>query len=606
MQKRSEIPLEDRWKVEDLYPSLQDWEKEYKTLIPQPTTPRFPQVSEWKGKLCQGPAVVLSALKSILELTRKLERLYIYALLRHYEDITDESCKIAYNQILSAVQDLHEETSYFDPELIALPQANIDSLLSDSSLKDYRFYLEKIVRMKPHRLAPSEELLVAQAEKALQTSAKAFFAINDADLQFGTAQDSKGKEHPLTHASYNSLLQSHDRTLRKSTYQNYHKAFHAFQNTLTELISGQVESHLFYARAHRFPSCLEAALFPYNIDVAVYHSLLEAVHEGIGALHHYIALRKKVMRVDKLHLWDMNVPLTQEIEMKMSYEEAVEAVIASVAPLGNAYQSQLANGLKEYRWVDRYENKGKRSGAISFSSYDGQPYILLNYKGTLRDAFILAHEAGHSMHSLLSNTHQPFHYAEYSNFLAEVASIFNEDLLTRYLLENAKSVQEKIYLINQKIEDIIATFFQTTLSAEFELRLHQFAEDGVSITPQALNDVYHTLNQTYYGPTVTIDPVGDIEWARIPHFYFNFYIFQYATGISAALTLAENLVHGGERERQAYLTLLKAGDSKYPIDLLKAAGIDMRAKTPVEATLKKFKSLVTTLEALIDTGSLTS
>jgi oligoendopeptidase F len=599
MLLRSEVATQDQWKVEDLFPTIQDWEKELKKVVPAQTSPFFPQISEWKGKLNTGSYAIHSTLITLFDLSRKLDRLFTYAHLRHDEDISNETYKVAFNRILTVSHHFQQEISWFEPEIVSLPQELIDQYLQDPILKNYRFYLEKIIRMKPHTLNGEGEHLIALAAKAMQTPQKAFSSINNADFDFGKVLDSAGKEHPLTHASYSNYLRSHDPILRKNTFEKLHQTFKGFQNTLTELLSGQVEAHLFFAKSHKFKSCLEASLFPKNIDTSVYHSLVDAANDELSVLHNYISLRKKVLGQEEINLWDMYVPLTKELDIKLSYEEAEAVVIESVAPLGQEYQDLLAEGLLKNRWVDRYENKNKRSGAYSSGCYDSHPYILMNYKDSLRDVFTLAHEAGHSMHSLLSHKNQPYQDSQYPIFLAEVASTFNEELLTRHLLAKAKTVDEKIFLINQKIEDIRLTFFRQTMFAEFELKLHQFAEEGTPITPELLNAEYHKLNVKYFGPAAKIHSVGDIEWARIPHFYYNFYVYQYATGISAALALTDHVVHGGEKERQAYLNFLKGGCSKYPIDLLKGAGVDMRTKKPVQATLSKFKTLVSSLEELL-------
>ena len=594
MKTRNEIPEEDRWNVEALYPSLETWEAEFTATISK-DSPRFPRVSKNKGKLAQGPGIVLDTLNTMLDLDRKLTKLYTYAHTKHDEEISNETYKSAYSKIFSAYHAFAEETSWFEPELVALSDEEQKKLLHSPELANYRFYLEKIIRNKPHTLSPEQEYLSAQASRAMATSGKAFSTLNDADLSFGTAVDSKGEKHPITHATYRTLQQSRDRTLRESAFKTYHNSFAGFQNTFCELLNGKVEAHRFQARSHNYKNCLEAALFPKNIDVSVYHSLIEAVNENLQTLHHYIALRKKILAVDTLHLWDMYVPLTEEIEITMGYKEAEDAVIASVAPLGAAYQNRLREGLKNQRWVDRYENKDKRSGAYSSGCYDSSPYILMNYNGTLRDVFTLAHEAGHSMHSHLSHTHQPYHYSDYPIFLAEVASTFNEDLLTRHLLERSSSEAEKIYLINQKIEDIRATLFRQTMFAEFELKIHTLVEDNIPLTPQLLTDSYKTLNEKYFGKAAHIDSEGMIEWARIPHFYYNFYVYQYATGISAALALSQRVISGGNQEREEYLGFLKGGCSKYPIDLLKIAGVDMGTKLPVSAAIESFGNLVNDL-----------
>jgi len=598
VEERVDIPLEDRWNVEALFPNLDLWQEAFNKASPA-SKPRWPQFLEYRGKLDQ-PEVLKKLLEKVLSIDRILSVLYTYAHLRHDEDIAHDGHKAAYDRISALMHDLNEEISWLEPELLALPQEQIDNLLKDPILSEYAFHLEKIIRVKKHMLTPEKEELMAQSGKALQTSQKSFSAINDADFKFNEIIDGKEQKKELTHGLYGIYIRGHDRTLRENAFKSYHGKYVDFENTLCELLNGQVQNHLFNANVRKYSSCLEAALFPKNIDTEAYKALITAVNEEIGALHKYVDLRKKIMKVDTLHLYDMYVPLIKAIDIQMPYEEAEDVIIESVAPLGREYQNLLKTGFKEQRWVDRYENRNKRSGAYSSGSYDTMPYILMNYKSQIKDVFTLAHEAGHSMHSLLTHKHQPYQYGNYPIFLAEVASTFNEELLMQLLLKRAKTKEEQIYLINQKIEDIRGTLFRQTMFAEFELMIHEFAEQEIPLTPKLLKEEYRKLNQKYFGPNVTIDEESDIEWARIPHFYYNFYVFQYATGISAALALADRVVGGGEKERNEYLSFLKGGSSLYPIDMLKRAGVDMRTAAPVKAAIGKFSALVDQLSKLLN------
>lgn len=595
---RSEVALDDRWNVESLYPTLSSWQKDFKTAGEIDKSPHWPQLARYKGKLGKDAKTLKAALETLFDISRKLSKLYTYAHLRHDEDITDDTFKTAFTQISHLLHDFNLECAWFEPELLALPSLNLKKLMAAPVLKDYRFYLEKIIRLKKHTLSSDKEEIVAQSGKAMATSIKAFSAISDADFRFGTVFDSKGNGCELTHGSYALCIRSQDRTLRKNAFDLMHNKYLEFENTLSELLNGTVQSHLFNARVRHFDSCLQASLYPKNIDLDVYHSLISAVNDNIDVLHKYMRLREQVLNIGPLHLYDIYVPLTKDVEIKMTYEEAEQAVIESVAPLGADYQNILRKGLLKERWVDRYENKNKRSGAYSSGCYDSVPYILMNYKGLLRDVFTLAHEAGHSMHSYLSHKNQPYHYSDYPIFLAEVASTFNEDLLVRYLLKHAKTKEEKIFLINQQIEDIRGTLFRQTMFAEFELFIHEMAERNTPLTPKLLKEYASRLNAIYFGPVV-IDPLIEIEWARIPHFYYNFYVYQYATGISAALALSERVVNGGKKECEDYLAFLKGGSSQYPIEMLKKAGVDMRSSAPVEAAIGKFRGLVDELAVLL-------
>lgn len=598
-KERNQVPLEDKWNVEALYPNYDAWLKDLAVQQRNNQTPRWPEISNLQNQLGKGPEVCKTLFDHLFSLDRALTKLYTYAHLRHDENIADNTHKEGLSRIMSLLHEFSQAVSWIEPEFLSLSDETLDSYLKSDLLKEYRFHLEKIIRQKKHTLSAEQEELLALAAKALQTSSKAFGAINDADFDFGTVKDCKGQDLPLTHASYGLYLRSQDRSLRENSFKELQQKYMDYENTLCELLNGQAQKHLFLARARKYENCLEAALFPKNIDVKVYHALIEAVNQNLGALHKYIALREKIMNVGPLHLFDMYVPLTSNYDLRLSFDEAVDLIIESVAPLGEEYQSKLKEGLKQGRWVDRYENKNKRSGGYSSGCYDSMPYILMNYKGILRDVFTLAHEAGHSMHSLLSRTHQPYQYADYPIFLAEVASTFNEELLMQHLLSKSQDKEQKIYLINEKIEDIRATLFRQTMFAEFELLIHTLAEHNEPITPARLKEEYLKLNKKYFGPSVIVDEEAQIEWARIPHFYYNFYVYQYATGVSAALALADKVRKGGAKERDDYLSFLKSGCSKYPVETLRNAGVDMSTPEPVKSAIDKFSALVDQLEDLM-------
>jgi len=596
--KREQVAAEDAWNVEELFQGLDQWQAGFDSVKGEETTPHWPEIAALRGTLDQGPSQMLQVLDTTMKIERKLTALYTYAHLRHDEDITHALHKEAHGHISSRYHAFLQETAWMIPELLTLPDATINEYLQSPELSEYKFFLEKLVRMKPHTLPTEQEELMAMAQKPLQSTQKAFSAMNDADFKFGEVLDASGRSHELTHGSYGVLLRDRDRVLRKNSFLRLHRQYHDYEQTLCELLNGQVQRHWFTARARNFSSSLEAALFPKNIPTTVYQSLIQAVRENIDALHEYMALRKKLLGVDTLHMYDLYVPLTKQLDITMDYPEAEQAVLDSVQPLGPTYQDALKKGLKTDRWVDRFENENKRSGAYSSGCFDSMPYILMNYKGVLRDVYTLAHEAGHSMHSLLSRTHQPYHYSDYPIFVAEVASTFNEDLLTRTLLDRVSSREEKIFLINEKIEDIRGTLFRQTMFAEFELLIHQWAEQDIPLTPGRLKEAYQKLNHQYFGPDVHIDESIQSEWSRIPHFYYNFYVYQYATGISAALALSERVSNGGPKEVEDYLTFLKGGCSRYPIDLLRDAGVDMTTPQPVEAAISKFRGLVAELRRL--------
>jgi oligoendopeptidase F len=594
VEERTAIAQEARWNVEALFPSLEAWELACEKAIPS-CKPRWPALQALRGTLAS-PAQTLKALQLTMGIDRELSTLYTYAHLRHDEDLAEDNHKSAHAKMTSLLNDFAEECSWMEPELLSLSPQQLQILLDAPELTEYRFHLEKILRLKEHTLSQEQEQMLAQTGKALQTAHRAFSAINDADFKFESVQDSLGEWHELTHGSYGLYMRDRDRTLRSNSFQTLHGKYAAYENTLCELLQGQVQTHVFHAKVRNYPSSLDAALFPKNIDTSVYRSLITAVNERLEPLHRYVDLRRRVLGLDTLHLYDIHVPLVDEVEMAIPYDRAEALIIDSVAPLGPEYQALLRTGLQQQRWVDRYENKNKRSGAYSSGCYDSMPYILMNYKDQIKDTFTLAHEAGHSMHSLLSHSHQPYQYGHYPIFLAEVASTFNEELLMRLLLDRTSNKAERAYLINQKIEDIRSTLFRQTMFAEFELLIHELVEKEVPLTPKLLRDEYRKLNLKYFGPDIVIDPDIDIEWARIPHFYYNFYVYQYATGISAALALAEKVAAGDEDARNNYLSFLKGGCSCYPIDMLKRAGIDMTTPAPVTAAIGTFDRLVGQLE----------
>ncbi len=597
---REEIAAGDRWNVESLYPSAEAWEADMKKWGREESQEQhWPELAAFKGRLGEGPETLKALFDVFFKIERSLSNVYVYAHLRHDEDVAQDAYKKAHSRISSLLFDLREETSWIEPEILELPENQLKQYLKAPALKEYQIYLEKIMRLKPHTLTAEKEELVAQAGNALETSSKAFSSFNNADLKFPDVVDSQGKKWELTHGKYLLYLRGKDRTLRKEAFRAVHQSYKHYENTLCELISGQVQKHLFNSRARKYNCCLEAALFPHQVDTKVYTSLIEAVRKNLGSLHRYMALRKKLLGYDELHLYDLHVPLVPDFSFKISYNDAVDQIVHSVKPLGAEYQKALENGLKRDRWVDKFENLRKRSGAYSSGSYDSMPFILMNYQGSYSDFTTLAHEAGHSMHSLLSCKRQPYQDSQYPIFVAEVASTFNEELLNHDLLSKTTDKNLRAFLINQKIEDIRGTFFRQTMFAEFELRLHEWAEKNVPITPALLKEEYRKLNAEYFGKDVVIDEEIAIEWARIPHFYYNFYVYQYATGISAALALCEKVLHEGQPARERYLTFLSSGGSKYPLELLQAAGVDMRKPDAVEATIRHFDALVQELEQLL-------
>lgn len=591
--ERTNVKQNDQWNVQAIYPTLEDWKKDFTKVQGKPESPHWPVIAQWKGRLKEGSEVVLKLIETVVDLDRKLTKLYTYAHLRHDEDVAQNAHKECYLQIVNLHHDFLQEICWIEPELLALSEENLKKLLNAPELQSYKFYLEKMIRQKPHTLDAEQEELLARASMALEASGRAFGAFNNADLKFPNITDSQGKEHELTHGKYQVYMRSPDRELRKNAFLTLHRSFAAYENTLCELINGQVQKDYFVAKSRRFSSCLEAALFPHNVDKTVYLNLIATVRKHLPVLHRYMELRKQLLKVDELHLYDMSVPLVADADIKMEFDDAAKFIVESMAPLGAAYQKSMEKGFFQDRWVDRYENDRKRSGAYSSGCYDTMPYILMNYFGEFNSITTLAHEAGHSLHSYYAWKTQPYHDAAYPIFVAEVASTFNEELLLRHFRASLKDPQKIAYLINQGIEGIRNTFFRQVMFAEFELKIHEFAEQSIPLTPALLKSEYRKLVSEYFGPAVTLDPEIDMEWGRIPHFYYNFYVYQYATGIAAAHALVETVAKNGPDK---YLKFLSSGGSRFPLDLLEIAGVDMRTPAALEAIIVHFGALTEDLE----------
>lgn len=598
MQKaRSELEEKDRWNVEALYQDPSQWVKEFEAIKGKDESPKWPEFRSFQGKLAN-PSEMNQFMERYLHLDRTLSKLYTYAHLRMDEDLGNDEFKRNYGMISSLNHAFRLETAWMEPEILSLSDAEIGRLMNEPSLEPYRFAMERIVRMRPHTLAKDKEELLALSSQSLDSSYKAFAALSNADMTFQTARDSQGKEHPVSNGTYLTLVSSPDRALRKEAFLHLMQGYSSHLNTLCELIQGQVNGHVFHAKARGYPNCVEAALYTNNIDSKVVSQLIQTVRQGKGAMEEYLALRKSALGLDEIHAYDLMCPLVEMPEKKIDYQEACQIVIDSVAPLGKEYQDALRAGLMKDRWVDPFENARKRSGAYSSGCYDSMPYILLNYHGLLHDVMTLAHEAGHSMHSYLSHKNQPYIYANYPIFVAEVASTFNEQLLLDELYRKAKTKEEKAFLLSDQIDRIRSTIFRQTMFAEFELKIHAMAESGEPLTPASLNQIYKGLLSDYYGSSLAMDPELEAEWSRIPHFYYNFYVYQYATGLSAAMALHEQATRSPEA-RDKYLQFLSSGSSKYPLDLLKQAGVDMASPAPVEAAIRRFQSLVKELKALL-------
>ena len=582
---RDQVNESDKWDLSSLYPCDEAWESDLELL-----KKKQEEAGKFKGTLGNSPARLLEAIKWLSSAYMLAEQVYVYASLKYSAESNDPENQRKFGLATQAYTDLAAATSYFDPEVLKVK--NIPKWIDDKDFDDCRVFLNKIVRRKEHTLSPGEEQILAKQAEIQETPSKTFEILTNVDMDFG---ESDGR--PLSQGTWSVFMLDSDREVRKNAYNQFYGEYKAHEQTLATLYAGSVKQDIFNARIRGFDTALDAALFVDDIPKSVYTGLIEAVHKAFPVLHRYYALRKKILGVEELRHYDVYVPLVSSVKTHKTYEQAAEIVKNALKPLGDDYVKTIYKGITSDRWVDRYENKGKRSGAFSSGGFVGAPYILLNYnEDVLGDVFTLAHEGGHSMHSLYSKNNNPFLSYEYTIFEAEVASTFNEQLVARYLTENAESSEMKTYILAKQIDDIIATLFRQTMFAEFELLCHTQQEQGQPLTVSTLRKTYRGLLESYFGPDMVFEENSDLEGLRIPHFYSAYYVYKYATGISAAIALSERVLNGGYREREDYLDFLKSGGSSFPIQSLKKAGVDMSTQRPVEAATRKFESLLQQFE----------
>lgn len=589
---RSEIPQSDKWDLTTLFKNDSDWEDALSRIERDAD-----EVAQFQGRLGESAETLLAALKSYEALWKNVELVDNYASLMHNADEADEHAADMEGRANMASTMASAKTSFFDSELTAIPQEKISEWLERGDFGDYKIFIQKLLHAREHILSEKEERILAlQGESAL-TAYKTFSVMENVDLNdlFGSVE-ADGKKMPLTQTTWTEFLENPDRAVREKAYKQFYGVFEQHQNTLASLYAGSVNQDVFESRARGYKSSLDAALFGNKVPESVYRNLIETVHKNLPALHKYYSIRKRVLGVKELRHYDVYVPLVKDVQTKTSYDEAVEICREALAPLGSEYTDTLCAGLKG-GWVDRYENRGKRSGAFSSGAYTGYPYILLNYKDSIiRDVFTIAHEGGHSMHSYYSAKSNPFMQYNYTIFEAEVASTFNEELVFRHLLKNANEPAMKNYLLAMRASDILATLHRQTMFAEYELKCHELVESDTPLTAPLLRKTYRGLLEQYFGPEMHFEETSDLEGLRIPHFYSAFYVYKYATGISAALALAERVCSGGKSERDDYFAFLKSGGSRYPIESLKVAGVDMESAEPIQAALDKFAQIVDELE----------
>ena len=589
---RNEIPVEDTWALEDLYATDEAWEAELATLVEDQA-----YMAGFAGKLGESAESLYVYLQRMEQVNAKAELLANYCMRKSDEDTRNGTYQAMVGKFMSVVVALSAATSFETPELMAITDVQLDAFYAaEPHLERYRRYLNDLRRRKDHILSPAEEKLLAAAGEMAQAPDSIYGSFADADITFDDAVDSEGKKHPLTQGTFISCEESADRVLRKSAYENLYHGFGNFKNTAAAVLNAQGKQLKFFADARKYPSTLDASLDRTNVPTSVYLNLIEAVHQNLDKMHRYVRLRKKLLGVDELHFYDIYTPLLADVDKKIPFAQAKQTVYDGLEPLGEDYRAVLKQGF-ENRWIDVYENVGKRGGAYSAGAAV-HPYVLLNYSGTLDSQFTLAHEMGHALHSYLSNKHQNPIDSDYVIFVAEVASTCNEALLMEHLLKKTTDQKERAYLINHFLDQFKGTLYRQTMFAEFELIIGRMIGEGRTLTADVLCDEYRKLNQLYYGPDMIVDDEIAMEWARIPHFYYNYYVFQYATGYSAAIALSRKILTEGESAVKDYLSFLSGGCSRSPIDLLKGAGVDMTSPEPINQALKLFDELLDEMEEL--------
>ncbi|MEH7375289.1 MULTISPECIES: oligoendopeptidase F [Bacillaceae] len=592
---RSEISEQDTWKLEDIFSSDQEWEKEFQEVKAQ-----IPGIKEFEGKLGESAETLYQALQFQDKLLERIGKLYTYSHMRYDQDTTNSFYQGLDDRMKNLYSQASSQLAYIVPEVLSLDESKVTSFLNEKSeLKLYEHALAEINLQRPHVLTAEQEALLAEASEVMDASSNTFGMLNNADLQFPSIKDENGEEVEITHGRYIRFLESSDPRVRHDAFKAVYKTYGEFKNTFSSTLSGNVKKDNFNARVRKYDSARHSALSANNIPESVYDNLVNTVTDNLHLLRRYVKLRKKVLGLDELHMYDLFTPLVKDVKMEIKYDEAKDLVIKGLAPLGEEYSKILTEGF-ENRWVDVHENKGKRSGAYSSGAYGTHPYILMNWQDNVNNLFTLAHEFGHSVHSYYTRKSQPYPYGNYSIFVAEVASTCNEALLNDYLLKTIDDEQKRIYLLNHYLEGFRGTVFRQTMFAEFEHMIHQKAQNNEALTADALTESYYELNKKYFGDEdIVIDEEIGLEWARIPHFYYNYYVYQYATGFSAATALSKQILEEGEPAVKRYIDFLSSGSSDYPIEVLKKAGVDMTSAEPIKNACKVFEEKLNELEQLL-------
>ena len=598
LNTREEADARYKWAIEDLYKDDEDWKRDYELL-----KSRIPELTKFRGRLGESAEVLLSMQKLSDELNQLLEKIYVYANQRLHENTDNSTYQNLASQAQGLLVELSESLSFVEPELMELPDGIIETFLDENEeFSVYRQYFENIIRQKKHVLPTEQEQLLAAMGEVAESPKDIFSMFNNADIRFPEITGEDGHPVQVTHGRYMSLMQSRNRQVRKDAFEAMYGVYGDWRNTLAAMYRANVKQEAFLAKAHKYTSDLEAALDGSHIPVKVYEQLIEAVHESMPLMYRYMKLRKKLLGVEELHMYDLYVPVIEQDHSEIPFEQAKKTVLEGLAPMGEEYLHLLREGF-DHGWIDVYENQGKRTGAYSWGAYGTHPYVLLNYQGTLHDVFTLAHEMGHALHSWYSDEHQPYIYAGYRIFVAEVASTCNEALLIHYLMEQSKKAGDQkktMYLMNYFLEQFRTTLFRQTMFAEFEKITHGLQEQGETLTADRLCEIYYDLNKLYFGEEICVDQEIAMEWARIPHFYTPFYVYQYATGFSAAIALSKQILEQGAPAVEQYKKFLKGGSSMYPLELLKMAGVDMEQKAPVQDALAVFAQYLDEMERLAD------
>ncbi len=595
LPKRSEVKQEDTWNLSDMYESVEAWNADLDAV-----TELADELVKLEGHVGESPENLYQALETSGNIGKISSLLFNYAERLYDEDTGNTEHQAMSARVYAVYAEIGSRIAFLEPEILTIPEDVLDAYYQKfPKLELYRIYIDELKRLREHMLSAEMEKLVALTAEMSQTASDTYSILNNADLTFPEVEDENGERVRITNGRFVRLLESSNRTVRKNTFEKYYSVYKQFLNTFASLYDGQVKQQIFTARARKYVSTLECAVDFNHVPVLVYHNLVDTVNQNMDKLHRYVRLRKKCLGVDELHMYDIYTPMVSGIAKKVSFEEAKKTVLKALAPLGEDYIAKVKEGF-EHRWIDVYENQGKRSGAYSAGVYGTHPYVLLNYNGSLDDMFTLIHEMGHAMHSYYSNENQPFVYSQYKIFVAEVASTCNEVLLLEYLLKNTTDEKERAYLLNHYLDMFKGTLYRQTQFAEYEMISNEMVEKGEGLNADNLSRLYLELNQKYYGPDMISDEEIAYEWARIPHFYYNFYVYQYATSFSAAVAIAHEILQEGAPAVERYKRFLSGGCSKSPVELLKIAGVDMEEPKPIQEALNVMDEVLTEVEQVMN------